>query len=156
MKPPNSRERQIMQHLRGAGWVKATRLPDSPKGIANLIGKGWIECQQTEGGQAYRLTELGLQAKKALLPVRSGRNDAPSFPLKAVDAGRGRAIEINGRGGAHSDGDRDQVKADYWGVQARARRFRLSFKRIRSKKLNDRLVEMGLKAIGKKGGKRSG
>ena len=61
-----------MQLLRGAGWVKATRLPDSPRSIANLIGKGWIECQQTEGGQAYRLTELGLQAKKALLPVRSG------------------------------------------------------------------------------------
>jgi hypothetical protein len=70
MKPPNSRERQFMQHLRGAGWVRAMGLPDSRRIIANLIGKGWIECRQTEGGQAYRLTELGLQAKKAPLPIR--------------------------------------------------------------------------------------
>ena len=69
MKPPNSRERQFMQHLRGAGWVKATGLPDSPRILANLIKKGWVECQQTEAGHAYRLTELGLQAKKA--PIRS-------------------------------------------------------------------------------------
>ena len=67
MKPPNSRERQFMQQLRGAGWVKATGLPDSPRILANLIKKGWVECQQTEAGQAYRLTELGLQAKKALI-----------------------------------------------------------------------------------------
>jgi len=70
MKPPNSRERQIMQHLRGAGWVKATGLPDSPRIISNLIKKGWVECQHTEGGQAYRLTELGLQAKKVPLQTR--------------------------------------------------------------------------------------
>ena len=71
MKPPNSRERQIMQQLRGVGWVKATGLPDSPRIIASLITKGWVECLQTESGQAYRLTDLGLQAKKALLPIRS-------------------------------------------------------------------------------------
>jgi hypothetical protein len=47
-----------------------------------------------------------------------------------------------------------KLKRTIWGVEARARRFRLSFKRIRTKKLNDRLVKMGLKAIGKKGGKR--
>jgi hypothetical protein len=69
MKPLNSRERQIMQRLRDAGWVKATGMPDSPKMIANLIGKGWVEVQQTEKGPAYRLTELGLQAMKAPLPV---------------------------------------------------------------------------------------
>jgi hypothetical protein len=40
-----------MQHLRGAGWVKATGLPDAPRIIANLIQKGWIESEQTEGGQ---------------------------------------------------------------------------------------------------------
>ena len=55
MKPPNSRERQIMQHLRGAGWVKATGLPDSPRIMTNLIRRGWIECRQTENGQAYRV-----------------------------------------------------------------------------------------------------
>jgi hypothetical protein len=34
-----------MQHLRGAGWVKATGLPDAPKIFANLIAKGWGESQ---------------------------------------------------------------------------------------------------------------
>jgi len=70
MKPPNSRERQIMQHLRNAGWVKATGLPDNPRTIANLVAKGWVECQRTASGPAYRLTELGLMAKKTLLPIR--------------------------------------------------------------------------------------
>jgi len=71
MKPPSSRERQIMQQLRGVGWVKALGLPDSPTIMANLIRKGWVERQRTESGQAYRLTDLGLQAKKAPLPIRS-------------------------------------------------------------------------------------
>ena len=71
MKPPKSRERQIMQQLRGVGWVKATGLPDSPRIIASLITKGWVECQRTERGSAYRLTELGLQAKKVPLLIRS-------------------------------------------------------------------------------------
>jgi len=66
--PPNHRERQIMQHLRGAGWVKAATLPDNPKTIANLISKGWVE--RAEDGAAYRLTALGLEAKKA--PVKVG------------------------------------------------------------------------------------
>jgi hypothetical protein len=48
-----------------------------------------------------------------------------------------------------------KLKRTIWAVQARARRFRLSFKRIRAKKLNERLVDAGLEAIGKKGGKRS-
>ena len=43
MNPPNRRERQIMQRLRNAGWVKATALPDRPKTLANLISKGWVE-----------------------------------------------------------------------------------------------------------------
>jgi hypothetical protein len=60
-----------MQHLRGAGWVKATGLPDSPTIIANLIGKGWIELQQTQSGPAYRPTEVGLQAKKQPLGLRA-------------------------------------------------------------------------------------
>jgi hypothetical protein len=37
MNPPNQREPQIMERLRGAGWVKATALPQSPKTITNLI-----------------------------------------------------------------------------------------------------------------------
>lgn len=70
MNPPHHRERQIMQQLRNAGWVKASALTDSPKTIANLISKGWIEYRQTESGPAYRLTDLGLQVKKAPLRIK--------------------------------------------------------------------------------------
>ena len=69
MKLPNSRERQFMQHLRGAGWVKSMGF--SPRIIANLIGKGWVECQQTRSSRAYRLTEQGLEAMKTPLPRSS-------------------------------------------------------------------------------------
>jgi DNA-binding PadR family transcriptional regulator len=54
-----------MQHLRGAGWVKS--MGYSPRIIANLIRKGWVECQQARRGRTYRLTELGLQAMKTPL-----------------------------------------------------------------------------------------
>jgi hypothetical protein len=74
MKPPNHRERQIMQHLRGAGWVKATALPDNPKTIANLISKGWIARIQTENGPAYFLTDLGLEAKKAPIGLKAKKS----------------------------------------------------------------------------------
>jgi hypothetical protein len=30
------RERQVMQHLRGAGWVNATGLPDTPRTGSNV------------------------------------------------------------------------------------------------------------------------
>jgi predicted transcriptional regulator len=50
---PNHRERQMMQRLRGRGWVKARELPES---------------QGTGRDIAYRLTEEGMAAKKA--PVR--------------------------------------------------------------------------------------
>ena len=40
----------------------------------NLIRKGWIECQRTENGQAYRLTDLGLQANNAPLQIDGARS----------------------------------------------------------------------------------
>ena len=36
-------ERQFMQRLRGAGWVKASALPPSPGLVQNLLQKGWID-----------------------------------------------------------------------------------------------------------------
>ena len=68
MTTPNHYQRQIMQLLRGAGWVQAIALPSSPRTIAKLVNKGWIEKRDTSSGPVYRLTEAGLQAKKA--PVR--------------------------------------------------------------------------------------
>ena len=71
MTTPNHTERQFMQWLRGAGWVKSTALPDSPRTIVNLLRKGWIERAQTAAGTAYRLTAEGLQAKKTRLKITS-------------------------------------------------------------------------------------
>jgi hypothetical protein len=70
MRAPRHYERQFMEHLRGAGWVKAAALPDSRKTIENLISKGWIERREADDGAAYRLTALGLEAKKAPLRIR--------------------------------------------------------------------------------------
>ena len=68
MTVPNHRERQFMQELRGAGWVKATTLPSSPGMIAGLLSKGWIEQRGTSNDKCYRITDKGLAAKTA--PVR--------------------------------------------------------------------------------------
>jgi hypothetical protein len=56
-------ERQFMQYLRGAGWIKAGTLPPSVKLVKNLLQKGWIE-QQHQGPKKeifFRLTEEGLE-----------------------------------------------------------------------------------------------
>ena len=58
-----------MQRLRGGGWIKAFTLQDSPKTIENLLAKGWIEARGIDGDLAYRLTETGLEAKKAPLRI---------------------------------------------------------------------------------------
>jgi chromosome segregation and condensation protein ScpB len=65
---PNHRERQMMQRLRGRGWVKARELPENPVTMQRLLERRWIESQGTGRDIAYRLTEEGMAAKKA--PVR--------------------------------------------------------------------------------------
>jgi hypothetical protein len=77
-----------MQHLRGAGWVKATALPDSLKLIRNLVAKGWIERRQAQDGISYRITEKGLAAKMAL--VTDGIGGSPYGPgtLAGTDGSR--------------------------------------------------------------------
>jgi len=67
----NHPERQFMQYLRGAGWIKARTLPPSVKLVKNLLQKGWIEKQhQGPKNEAFfRLTEKGLEAKKSPVPT---------------------------------------------------------------------------------------
>jgi hypothetical protein len=67
MTPPNHRERQLMQHLEGAGWVKVFTLASSPKVVERLLGKGWIEQSIIENRPSLRITEKGIAAKK--MPV---------------------------------------------------------------------------------------
>jgi hypothetical protein len=68
MTTPSHFERQFMERLQGAGWVKAFTLPPSPKVVENLLERGWIEKGQIEGRLCYRMTDHGLAAKK--MPVR--------------------------------------------------------------------------------------
>jgi DNA-binding PadR family transcriptional regulator len=65
---PNHRERQIMQRLRGNGWIKASMIPDSPKTLQRLLAKGWIETQGVGTELTFRITEKGLAAKK--MPIK--------------------------------------------------------------------------------------
>jgi hypothetical protein len=69
MNVPNQRERQMMQELRGAGWVKATALPSSPKILEGLLGKGWIEQRGDGNNLCYRITDKGLAVKMAPLRI---------------------------------------------------------------------------------------
>jgi hypothetical protein len=69
MTVPNHRERQWMQHLRGAGWVRAIALPDSPAVLAKLLENGWIEERGIGADRSYRLTDKGLAAKKSPVKV---------------------------------------------------------------------------------------
>jgi DNA-binding MarR family transcriptional regulator len=77
-------ERQFMQHLRGAGWIKARTLPLSVRTVKSLLQKGWIEKQyQGPNNEAFlRLTEKGLEAKKSPVPIE-GRRRMVELGLKA-------------------------------------------------------------------------
>ena len=66
-------ERQFMEYLRGRGWVKGTTLPSS-RLLIRLLRKGWIE-QQVQGPKNeifYRMTDVGLESLKAIVPAASG------------------------------------------------------------------------------------
>jgi hypothetical protein len=78
-------ERQFMQYLRGAGWIKARTLRPSARLVESLLQKGWIEQQYQDPKNElfFRLTEKGLVAKK--LPVPTGRakaNDRARLKVK--------------------------------------------------------------------------
>lgn len=67
---PNHYERQLMQRLRGRGWVNALELSTNPTVVNRLIARQWIERDGTGLDTTFRLTEEGLAAKKVPIPVR--------------------------------------------------------------------------------------
>jgi hypothetical protein len=70
---PNHMERQLMQQLRGRGWVKGGELPPSSL-IGKLLKKGWVEARGTGRDHEYRITEQGMAAKTAtILPQRKSK-----------------------------------------------------------------------------------
>jgi hypothetical protein len=80
---PSQRERQFMQYLQGAGWVKAIELPSSPRIVENLLSKGWIERRHIEKPVCYRITNQGHAAKK---------QDSGNKPAKPSRAARARKL----------------------------------------------------------------
>jgi hypothetical protein len=66
---PHHRERQFLQQLRGRGWVRAFHLPPAGRTVEGLLKKGWIESQGSGDRTAYRITEEGLAAKRAPIPI---------------------------------------------------------------------------------------
>ncbi len=65
---PDHRERQLLQYLRGRGWVNASLLPPSQKTFDGLLQKEWVERAGESVAVSYRITEKGMEAKTA--PVR--------------------------------------------------------------------------------------
>jgi PilZ domain len=66
-------QRQFMQYLRDGNWVPSVRLPDSPKTVAKLLNRGWIERQGIGSNAAYRITASGLAAKTTPLQIHRKR-----------------------------------------------------------------------------------
>jgi hypothetical protein len=67
-------ERQFMHYLREQRWVKGTMFPPGQL-AASLQKKGWIE-QQRQGPKNetfYRITDAGLAALKAPVPIQASR-----------------------------------------------------------------------------------
>ena len=61
---PNHTERQLLQQLENAGWLKAVTMPSSPAFVDKLLSKGWIEKGIIDGRLCYRITDEGRAAKK--------------------------------------------------------------------------------------------
>jgi hypothetical protein len=68
---PKHNERQLMQRLRGRGWVNVLELSSGPVVVRRLLENGWIERDGVGLSTTYRLTEEGLAAKSAPVPIRS-------------------------------------------------------------------------------------
>ena len=78
-------ERQFMQYLRGAGWIKGRTLPRSVRTVKSLLQKGWIEKQHQgpKNEVFFRLTEKGLEAKKSPVPIQEQSRRAEGGEMRA-------------------------------------------------------------------------
>jgi hypothetical protein len=66
----NYYQRNFMQYLRSGSWVSVTALPDSPNTKAKVVKFGWVEQRGRGPDVCYRITETGLAALKAPIPLR--------------------------------------------------------------------------------------
>jgi hypothetical protein len=77
---PNHHERQLMQQLRGRDWVKAIEFPDAVVTLAHLLEKRWIVKRGTGRSLSYRITDEGMAAKTALVPLENKRRHRSTRP----------------------------------------------------------------------------
>jgi hypothetical protein len=66
----NHYQRNFMQYLRSGNWVSVIALPDSPNTKAKVVKFGWVEQRGRGPEVCYRITESGLEALKAPIPLR--------------------------------------------------------------------------------------
>jgi hypothetical protein len=70
MRVPNHRERQLLQYLRGRGWVNEALLPPARKTLDTLLRNEWIERAGDGPTVAYRITEQGMAERRHLAGER--------------------------------------------------------------------------------------
>ena len=96
---PYHHERQLMQRLEGAGWVKAATVQSTPGFIEKLLAKGWIEKSVIEGRLCYRITDQGLAARRC-------RSETLAFPLRPIGGNHGGCGSRSSLGEMHELGVR--------------------------------------------------
>ena len=72
----NHHERQFMEYLRGMGWIKEKTLPPTDRLATSLLKKGWIEQRRQDDENLFRMTEVGLAAFKAPVPIQKSWSKA--------------------------------------------------------------------------------
>ena len=67
----NYYQRHFMQYLRSGNWVRVSALPDSPNTKAKVVRFGLVERRGRGPEVCYRITESGLEALRAPIPMKS-------------------------------------------------------------------------------------
>ena len=72
MKPyPNILESEVLGILQQAEWTPLPRLAPAEGILRGLVNRAWVEQRISEHGPAcYRITALGKQAVKTLMPAK--------------------------------------------------------------------------------------
>jgi hypothetical protein len=59
-----------MQRVIDRGWIKDVELPQGSQTVKGMVQKGWLKSEAEGWGFIYRITEEGIAAKRALVPLR--------------------------------------------------------------------------------------
>ena len=76
----NYYQRNFMQYLRSGNWVSIAALPDSPSTKSKVVELGWVEQRGKGPEVCYHITESGLEALRAPVPLR--RSTVPTSEIR--------------------------------------------------------------------------